>query len=236
MPTIFSRPLGLHCNDIRNLQERLNGYESQITQLVLVLEANQNFNYMNTRYANFSLLQVQREEILRELCIFSTRELLSMLVSYGLLSRSRKIGKFLLKEKKSVSELRDGDAICFTTLVTFPGKPGKSLFLGFCALAVLYFRYETQPRNFSRQEEMQLLHIKRMMEHSFFREDVIRFLREVHDTYLQITGPLFCENLRDFQDAFSFYFANIAWFQVMRQEILEPPPAPPIQISQPAII
>jgi len=234
MPTIFSRPWGLHCNDIRHLREKLLEYETQITSLQI--QDNQIFNYHHTRHVNFLLLQVQREEILRELCDCSTRELLSMLVSYGLLSRSRKIGKFLLKEKKSVSQLRDQVAICFTKLVTLPGKPGKSLFLGICVLAVLYFRYETQPMNFSRQEEMQLLHIKRMMEHSFFREDVIWFLREVHDTYLQITGPLFCQNLREFQDAFSFYFANIAWFQVMRQEILEPPPAPPIQISQPAII
>jgi hypothetical protein len=75
-----------------------------------------------------------------------------------------------------------------------------------------------------------------MMEHSFFREDVIRFLRNAHTTYLQITGPLFCENLRDFQDAFLFYVTHIAWFQVVRQEILEPPPAPPIQISPLSII
>lgn len=159
-----------------------------------------------------------------------------MLVSYGLLSRSRKIGKFLLKEKKSVSELRDQVAICFTKLVTFPGKLGKSLFLGICALAVLYFRYETQPWNFSRQEEMQLLHIKRMMEHSFFREDVIRFLRNAHTTYLQITGPLFCQSLQEFQKSFRLYFTMIGWFQVMLQEILEPPPAHPIEISQPPII
>jgi len=78
-----------------------------------------------------------------------------------------------------------------------------------------------------------------MMEHSFFRPDVVLVFGEWYVLYISFTNPLLSQTKQEFEEMFCTFFARIGWFDIVRNEIINAPPAPPAPpapVDPPAII
>lgn len=158
--------------------------------------------------------------------VISTSQLLGLLLRTGLLAKAKKVGRFLGKVRGDISILSNQALLELQNILMYRANPRKSLSLGFCVLAVLFT--DRPMENMSEIERTRVWHIRRMMEHSFFRRDVVAVLTRWHDLHLAMTQPMFSQTPADFDKMFSIYQTRISWFLVMRNEILQaPPPQPP---------
>jgi len=188
----------------------------------------------------FRFLSMQKERILMLLATTcSIKQLLGLLVNTGLLSMAKKVGKILAAQNCDISLLTAERRDELLKLVTRPERAGKSLFIGFCALAVLCARPTVQ---LSCTEQTQLQQIMLMMEHSFLRPDVVLVFEEWYVLYISFTNPLLSQTKQEFEEMFCTFFDRIGWFNVVMNEIINAPPAPvappapPAPIAQPSII
>jgi len=236
MPNVFSRPFGLHPGrDTMEIYEEmlfllLNSFEDLRQQLFPGL------TYGQIRMRNFNTDIIR---LLRRLAaldntgnhVISASQLLGLLVRTGLLAKAKKVGRFLAKVRGDISILSDQALLELQNILMYPANPRKSLFLGFCVLAVLFT--DRPMERMTEIERTQVLHIRRMMEHSFFRPDVVAVLTRWHDVHLAMTQPMFNQTRAGFDEMFSIYRTRISWFVVMRDQILHAPPLspPPPQLA-----
>ena len=253
MPNVFSFPFGLHSS-----QDSREQYDYSLWGLSLIF-INQNpgdmfpdipeEDYRQRLIALFLYLFCD-EFLILDRCTSS--ELLQLVLRTGLFGIAKKLSKVL----SAPNFLRRNQQMKIINLrrLLMDGNPdplksyGLRLTLAFLALSILKNRsllpveHRSPWEMFSPLELIQLQHIMRMMEHSFFRPDVVELLRYAHrdcaDRYVAFNPD------RDtFTRAYLIYLAQAAWFPVMVRDVLEvlvlPPPQPapiaaqvPIQENQ----
>jgi hypothetical protein len=223
MPNIFSRPFRLHCPNTIPLRQEL----SLLLLNVTTINADALMGmYPGLPYARcrFRFLGEQMGRVLRRLSQTSTMELLGLLVNTGLLQRAKKVGRFLAKQDGNIPRFSEQQRNLLVNLLSHPESPKKSLFTGFCALAVLYDR---RPDQLSADEQNHLLPVKVMMRHSFFRADMAPFLIWLYNLNFGMTSPQFCPTNDEFDNMFVLFVSKYSWINVAIREILNPPPPPP---------
>ena len=224
MQNVFSRP-SFHFGD--NRIHRIFFHQifasvrefDRINLMGLYSPDNPNYGISRLRF-----LRDRQVQILTEMLNFSTNCLLGLVVDSGLLARAKRIAKFLSKANCRVNRLSQDKRIELTRILTLADKQTKTLFVGFCALAVLYDR---PTELLSDTEISHLQKIKVMMQHSFYLPDVMEFLERIHFEIFRQMGPAFCENPFAFEVSFRVYLNQIAWFVVARDEVQSAPPPPP---------
>jgi hypothetical protein len=224
MPNIFSRPFRLHCPNTILLRQAL----SQLLLNVTTIDADALVGmYPGLLYARcrFRFLGEQMGRVLRRLSQTSTMELLGLVVNTGLLQRAKKVGRFLAKQDGNIPRFSEQHRNLLVNLLTHPESPKKSLFIGFCSLAVLCDR---RPDQLSADEQNHIDRIKVMMRHSFFRADMAPFLIWLYNLNFGMTSPVFCPTNAEFDDMFVLFVSKYSWINVAIREILNaPPPHPP---------
>jgi hypothetical protein len=231
MSSIFSRPFRLHLGrDTIQINDEmlfflLNSFEGLRQRLFPGL------TYGEIRMQNFNTNIIR---LLRRLAaldntgnhVISTGQLLGLLVRTGLLAKAKKVGRFLAKVRGDISILSDQALLELKKILMYPANPRKSLLLGFCVLAVLFT--DRPMERMTELEKTHVRHIWRMMEHSFFRPDVVAVLTRWHDVHYTMIQPPFSQTPAQFDEMFAIYRTRISWFLVMCDEILQaPPPQPP---------
>lgn len=224
MPNIFSRP-SFHFVDNRNQRRNFH----QIFASARLIDRINLMGFYSPDNPNYGISRLRclrdcQEQILTLMLNSSTICLLGLVVDSGLLARAKRIAKFLSKENCRVNRLSQEKRIKLTRILTLADRQTKSLFVGFCALAVLYDR---PTELLSVTEFSQLQKIKVMMQHSFYLPDVMEFLERIHFEIFRQMGPAFCENPFAFEVSFRVYLNQIAWFVVARDEVQSAPPPPP---------
>jgi hypothetical protein len=220
MPNIFSRP-SFHFGDNRNHRRNFHqifAYARQIDRINLMGLYNR--DHPDYGISRLRYLRDRQEEILTLMLNSSTICLLGLVVDSGLLARAKRIANFLSKENCRVNRLSQDKRIKLTRILTLADRQTKSLFVGFCALAVLYDR---PTELLSVTEISHLKKIKVMMQHSFYLPDVMEFLERIHFEIFRQMGPAFCENPFAFEVSFRVYLNEIAWFVVARDEVRRAP-------------
>lgn len=223
MQNIFSR-FSFHFGDNRNHKRRFHQIFASARLIDRInLMGLYSPEYPNYGISRFIFLRQCKEEILISMLNSSTICLLGLVVDSGLLARAKRIAKFLAKENCQVRQLTQEKRIKLTRILTLADRQTKSLFIGFCALAVLYDRRDRAAELLSITEYSHIEKIKLMMTHSFYRPDVIDFLELIHFEIFRQTGPAFCDNPFSFEVSFRVYLNEIAWFVVARDEVREAP-------------
>jgi hypothetical protein len=172
---------------------------------------------------------------------FTSSELLQLVLRTGLFGIAKKLSK-VLSAPNFLGRSHQLKVINLRRLL-MNGNPdplksyGMRLTLAFLALSILKNRsllpveHRSPWEMFSPLELTQLQHIMRMMEHSFFRPDVVELLHSAHRDCAERYHVAFNPDQDTFTRAYLIYLARAAWFPVMVRDVLEeglvlPPPQP----------
>jgi hypothetical protein len=241
MPNIFSFPFRLHSS--QNIRELCNDSLGRLSWIFMNQNPGDLFphipegDYRRLLRALFWYLYSSEFLVLNS-CTSS--ELLQLVLRTGLFRIAKKLSK-VISAPNFLHRSHQMKVINLRNLL-MDGNPdplksyGMRLTLAFLALSILKNRsllpveHRSPWEMFSPLELTQLQHIIRMMEHSFFRPDVVELLRSAHrdceDRYVA-----FNQDQNNFTQAYLVYLARAAWFPVMVRDVLEdvlvlPPPQP----------
>ncbi len=249
MPNVFSCPSGLHSSQAnrelcaQSLWELSHVFRNQNTTGM--------FPDIPEQYYRLRLMAVFQSFFHDEFLTLrrcTSSELLQLVLRTGLLGIAKKLSKVLSApnflgriEPMKVLDLQH-------LLMGWNPDPLKSyglrLTLAFLALSILKNRsllpveHRSPWEMFSQLELDQLQHIMRMMEHSFFRPDVVELLRSAHRDCAERYHVAFNPDEDTFTRAYLIYLARAAWFPVMVRDVLgvlflPPPQLAPIAAQEP---
>jgi hypothetical protein len=227
MPNIFSRPSNeifrrpfpfhFRCPDTRPLLAEVSLILSVVTTINVADREALKVNPWTYSRLRYHFLWVQKNSILMRLGDCSIEELLGLLVNTGLFAMAKKVGKYLASKDCDVSA-RDILGYPLVDILIKKERPGKSLFIGCCALVALYNR---PTELLTSPERTQLEKIKLMVDNSILRRDV----REVvgrYQRFLYNSNERINETKHDVDFTFLKEISQIGWFRVVEEHIKLP--------------
>jgi hypothetical protein len=144
----------------------------------------------------------------------SIEELFGLLVNTGLLAMAKKVGKYLASHNCDVSA-RDILRYRLVNILIKKERPGKSLFIGCCALVALYSR---PSELLTSPERTHLEKIKLMMDNSILRRDV-RWAIELYERFIYSSNDRYFQRKEDVDLTVCKLISEIGWFGVVNEHI-----------------